>query len=168
MKSKFIAIAIALLMISLNSKAQQPDLIGTATNDRKGTVLSIDFASTPSVYGLQYDIKLPAGFDAKRANLSSCLSGLSSSFDGSSCIALNNDTIRVIIFSLSSEPVSTGNIGSILISRNGDRKDRSAMIQGRIENRAGIVFENVVIGGKAGVRIDPGLVDFSFASEYTQ
>lgn len=156
---------VATMSMSVNA---EPDLIGTAIPSNSGMELVVDFASESNVLGLQYDIKLANGMNSKRVDLTNCLSGLGQEFSASTCTAIDAETIRVMIFSMSSTPVPTGTIGSISVGGSkGDRRMRANAVESAAVSysNASVDFSNVVIGGQGGVSIEPGLVDFSVSSK---
>ena len=153
--------------VSTNIYAES-DLIGTAIPSNSGMELVVDFANDSNALGLQYDIKLSGGMNSKRADLTNCLSGLGQEFSASTCTAIDEETIRVMIFSMSSAPIPTGTIGSISVGGSkGDRRMRASAVESATASysNASVDFSNVVIGGQGGVRIEPGLVDFSVGSK---
>jgi hypothetical protein len=143
----------------------QADLIGTASLVRTGANLEIGMASDGQVHGLQFDVKAPKGVSFANANLSNCLGGLPAAFSGSTCTLIDEQTIRVVVLSLSSEAVPSTILGTIsLTNTTGSTKELTATRGLNAKSLSGIKFENVVIGGAGGKRIEPGLVNFSIDS----
>lgn len=159
------SILITALFATSGAVFAQADLIGTASLTRTGANLEIGLASDGAVHGLQFDVKAPKGVSFANANLSNCLDGLPVAFSASTCTLIDEQTIRVVVLSLSSEAVPSTILGTISLTNTTDSlKKLTAARRLDAKSISGIKFENVVFGGAGGKRIESGLVNFSIAS----
>jgi len=144
----------------------EPDLIGSQTKGNGVMQIELAFINDDSVAGLQFDVKAAPGQSFENTNLSNCLSGLPGDFAGSTCTLIDNQTIRVVVFSMESAPVPSGVLGTISVAPRAaaelDRRDLLSRSRGGVSDGANTVtFENVTFGGSDGTRVEPGLVGFS-------
>lgn len=109
-----VTIAIAIMLFSSNALTKGPSTILLSEQSGK---FALDFLNEDRVTALQFDIIIDgvSNKQMKAVSLDSCISGLPKTHIG--VCKLNNNRLRVLVYSQSNAILESGSIGSFILSK---------------------------------------------------
>ena len=119
MKNSFGFTVVGLALVFGMSTAGAEELLVTEVASGSQQNLALDFATDGKAVALQFKVQLPKGVDAKRVDLSRCLSDLPATHSGQCVYMADKHAVLGLVYSDSNEALKAGvvSIGEIAYDR---------------------------------------------------